>query len=203
MRLASTAAASLAVLSMALLGADSNQGCGGRTAGGIAASGERAPLPSDWRGVIRARLDGYQETPAVSTSGRGSFRATVSPDGTSIAFELSYADLEGLGEAGAPTGAHIHLGQRGVAGGISVHLCGTGERPACPAPPATVTGTITSGDVVGPAAQGIAAGELDELLRAVRAGVAYVNVHSAAFPAGQIRGQIRARGERDDDPDDG
>ena len=38
-------------------------------------------------------------------------------------------------------------------------------------------------DVIGPAAQGIAAGEFDELVEALRAGVAYANVHSSLVPA--------------------
>jgi hypothetical protein len=54
-----------------------------------------------------------------------------------------------------------------------------------------VTGTVSADDVVGAAAaQGIAAGELDEVLRAVRAGIAYVNVHSTLWPGGEIRGQL-------------
>ena len=68
-----------------------------------------------------------------------------------------------------------------------------GTQP-CPAGPATVTGTLTAADVVGPAAQGIAAGEFEELLRAIRARVTYVNVHSSKFPAGEIRSQLRAHG---------
>jgi hypothetical protein len=52
--------------------------------------------------------------------------------------------------------------------------------------------TITAADVVGPGGQGIAAGEFAEILNALRAGVAYANVHTAAFGGGEIRGQIRA-----------
>jgi hypothetical protein len=45
--------------------------------------------------------------------------------------------------------------------------------------------------VTGPAGQGVAAGELADLIRAIRAGAAYVNVHTATYPTGEIRGQIR------------
>ena len=48
-----------------------------------------------------------------------------------------------------------------------------------------------SGDVVGPSDQGIAAGEFAELVRAIRNGATYVNVHTAAWPKGEIRGNIR------------
>jgi hypothetical protein len=53
-----------------------------------------------------------------------------------------------------------------------------------------VTGTITPANILGPAGQGIAAGEFDEFIAAMRAGVTYANVHTAQFPGGEIRGQI-------------
>ena len=44
--------------------------------------------------------------------------------------------------------------------------------------------------MIGPAGQGIAATEYEELLAAIRTGTAYVNVHSATYGGGEIRGQI-------------
>ena len=141
---------------------------------------------------LRAFLHGYEEVPAVSTVADGSFRARVAPSASGLAYRLTYSGLE------APvTQAHIHFGQRGVAGGISVWLCGTtgnpgpAGTPTCPQS-GTVEGTIDASDVVGPTAQGIAPGELGELMRAIRAGVTYANVHSTKFPGGEIRGQVRA-----------
>ena len=58
-----------------------------------------------------------------------------------------------------------------------------------------MTGTIRPADVIGPADQGIAAGEFTELLDAIRHGVTYVNVHSEKYPGGEIRAQL----EEDDD----
>jgi hypothetical protein len=134
-------------------------------------------------------LSGFQEVPAVSTTGEGTFRARFSADGTSIRYRLDYAGLT----TGAAQ-AHIHFGQSGVNGGISAFLCsnlgnGPAGTQACPES-GTVTGTIAAADVVGPTAQGIAAGEFEELVAAIRAGVAYVNVHTATFPGGEIRGQL-------------
>ena len=57
-------------------------------------------------------------------------------------------------------------------------------------------------ELVGPAGQGIAAGEFDELIRAIKSRSTYVNVHSDAFPGGEIRGQIKGRLGRDDHDDD-
>ena len=89
------------------------------------------------------------------------------------------------------TQAHIHFSRPGVNGGIIAWLCGAGsaQNTVCPAS-GTVTGTVAAGDVIGPAGQGIDAGEFDELLRAMRAGSTYVNVHSSMFGDGEIRGQV-------------
>jgi hypothetical protein len=130
--------------------------------------------------------------PAVSTAASGKFEATLTPTRDGLAYTLSYSGLEG-----DVTQAHIHFGQRGVAGAISAFLCSNLPNPpagtqACPPSPATVTGTIKAADVIGPAAQGIAPGEVGELLRAIRVGAAYANVHSSKFPSGEIRAQLRA-----------
>ncbi len=143
-------------------------------------------------------LTGYEETAApgspggaVSTTGNGTFTARISNDESQINWELSYSDLEG-----AVQQAHIHFGQKSVTGPISVFLCtNLGNGPAgtqpCPAPPATISGTITAADVTNLANErGISAGELDELIAAIRAGATYVNVHSTRWPGGEIRSQI-------------
>jgi CHRD domain len=144
----------------------------------------------------KADLDGYQElSPAssISTLGNGEFKAKIRSQ--EIRFTLSYRDLEG----GNVLFAHIHFGQLHTNGGISAFLCGGGGKDPCPPSPATVTGTITPSDVIGPTAQGIAPTEFDELVRAMRAGATYANVHTATFPNGEIRGQIDGGGQGDDD----
>jgi hypothetical protein len=141
--------------------------------------------------VLRERLSGYEETPvALSTPGSGRFFALINTEQQEITYRLSYADLPT-----AVTQAHIHFGAVAQTGGISVFLCtnlgnGPAGTPACAAQPATVTGTLHPADVVGPAGQGIAAGEFDELVAAIRNGTAYVNVHTTQFPAGEIRAQF-------------
>jgi len=145
---------------------------------------------------VRANLSGYQETAStLSTPATGKFTAKIDNDAQTIDYKLSYEGFETTAMA-----AHIHLGARATSGGVSAFLCGGGNKPACPATAGTVTGTITAADIIGPAAQGIAPGEFAEVVRAIRAGAVYANVHSAARPGGEIRGQLR--GDDDDDDND-
>jgi len=135
-------------------------------------------------------LTGYQEaTPAgVSSCRAACVSAMIDDDAETITFELRYSGLT------APAAvAHIHFGNRFTSGGVSAFLCGGGGKPACQpgtASEAVSTGTITAADVIGPATQGIASGEFDEFVAAIRAGVTYANVHTSNFAAGEIRGQI-------------
>lgn len=162
----------------------------------IVATGLSAAGAPDGKGGPKAnsyneKLSGYQEDPLVlSTTGTGEFVAQVDTDAQEIRYSLSYAALEG-----DVLQAHIHLGGHAQSGAISVFLCSNlGNGPAgtqpCPSAPATVSGTITAADVLGPVNQGIAAGEFDELVAALRAGATYVNVHSAKYPGGEIRAQL-------------
>jgi CHRD domain len=143
--------------------------------------------------TVKAKLIGFEEVPAVSTVASGEFSAQIDRSAQRVDYRLSYEDLE------APVlFAHIHIGQKGVNGGVTVFLCGGGGAPPCPQS-GTVEDSFGPTDVVsspGATAQGIAAGEFDELVRAIRAGVTYANVHSQKFPGGEVRGQI---GEGDDD----
>lgn len=145
-------------------------------------------------GHIKVQLRGAEEAPLVITDGSGTLELDIDDAAQSIAYELRYEDLEG-----AVTQAHIHIGQRDVSGGIAMWLCQVGNNapasvqaitPACPAPGDTVSGTLTSANVIGPAAQGVPAGAFADVLRAIRAGKAYANVHTQVSPSGEIRGQI-------------
>lgn len=135
----------------------------------------------------KATLTGYQEVPAVSSTGTGTLDLRIDDEAQTIEYELTYENLEGT----ITTASHIHLGQAAVNGGVSAFFCGGGGRPACTPTSGTFTGVITPADVIGPAAQGIAAGEFAELVQAIRAGVTYVNVHTNKHPGGEIRGQVK------------
>jgi hypothetical protein len=153
---------------------------------------------------VEARLSGFNEVHfsagppaalrgAVSTSASGSFDARIFDGPKVIRYELRYRGLEGT-----VAQAHIHFGQQHTVGSIVVWLCETAGTPApaevaaatpsCPQE-GTVTGTIRPAQVLSATNQGLDAGEFDELVRAIRAGATYTNVHSSLFPPGEIRGQ--------------
>jgi CHRD domain len=163
-------------------------------------------VAGDGRKNIDENLIGYEEVPSISTTGNGRFTARISNDASTIDYTLSYRALEGDVQQ-----AHIHFGQRAVAGGISVFLCtNLGNGPSgtqpCPSPPATISGTIRASDVIGPSGQGIEPGAFAELVAAIRAGYTYANVHSSKWPGGEIRAQLlddrKGRGNADDDDGD-
>ena len=152
---------------------------------------------------ISERLTGYEEVPALSTTGSGKFQARIARFGDTIRYRLSYRDLES-----AVTQAHIHFEQRSNNGGIMVFLCSNlpnppAGTPACPPDGGTVRGVLGPEDVTaGAAAQGIALGEFDEVVDAIRAGATYANVHTTGRPGGEIRAQLddddhRGHGGRD------
>jgi hypothetical protein len=144
-------------------------------------------------------MSGYEEaaTQTVSTTGKGAFFAVLNDAGTSLDYTLFYTNLE------SPISqSHIHFGAPAINGGVVMFLCVTNQTPAgvplpkpcVPGTSGVVTGTLTAADVgAGAAAQGIAAGEYAEIIRAMRAGAAYANVHTTNNASGEIRGQIQMR----------
>jgi hypothetical protein len=165
-----------------------------------------APLAANEEEALRVHLTGYQETAVtINTTGSGEFKARISPDGTAIDYELTYRDL-----SSAITQSHIHFGRPAITGGIVLFLCtNLGNAPAtvpvpqaCPTTnPATITGTLTAANVIAVPAQGIDAGAAGfaEMLQAIRAGAAYVNVHTTSHPSGEIRARLGGHEHRDHD----
>ena len=141
--------------------------------------------------VLRAKLSGYEEVPTLSSSGSARLFARINEAETAVEWRLSYANLES-----PVTQSHIHFSARAISGPVVVFFCsnlgnGPAGTQACPPAPATITGTFTAADVLGgAAAQGLEAGNLAELIAAIRAGATYANVHTTGRPAGEVRGQI-------------
>jgi hypothetical protein len=143
--------------------------------------------------VFIARLSGNEEVPSIATPAAGQFVLNFNPATNTATYSLAYANL-----VGNVVQSHIHVGQPGVNGGIAIWLCGT---PGTAGPVGTptcsgtvtgnATGTIDAAKVVGPVGQLVNATELADVVRMLRTGSAYVNVHTTAVPGGEIRGLIR------------
>ena len=143
---------------------------------------------------IGALLTGYEESPAVSTTGRGEFTATIDADSDTILYTETYSGLQG-----PVTQSHLHVGQLSVNGSVVIFLCQTvanpdptGLAPECPQE-GSVSGVIMAANVIAgsQAPQQLAAGDLAAVVAAIRAGATYANVHTALSTGGEIRGQIR------------
>lgn len=156
--------------------------------------------------TFNANLKGVNETPGpVATQATGSFHATLSADGTTLSYTLTYSNLNAQ-----VTQSHIHFGLPKETGGVMVFLCQTAAGPApgtdpgvptCPdTTSGTVSGTITVANVVGPNSQGITPFvDFNKVIQAIRGGTSYVNVHSTRSPIGEIRGVVHVGdGDRDD-----
>lgn len=129
---------------------------------------------------------GAEEVPPVPTQGRGTAVFSLSKDGTALSFRLITANVENI------TQAHIHIGPVGVNGPIVVFLFGL--IPAGVSNSGVLaTGTLVQSNLIPRPAIGFG-GTMAELVTQLRNGGAYVNVHTLAFPGGEVRGQVREAG---------
>jgi hypothetical protein len=129
-------------------------------------------------------LTGSQEVPPVQTRAQGQAIFRLSKDGQVLYYKLIVANIQNVFQA------HIHMAPAGVNGPVVVWLYPS-------APPAQLIagrfngvlaeGIITSDNLVGQ----LAGKPLSDLIELFNKGEAYVNVHTAQFPPGEIRGQIR------------
>lgn len=149
-------------------------------------------------------LVGYEETPqTINSPASGEFALRISKDGSSIDYKLTYRDMPT-----SVTQAHIHFGRPALSGGIVLFLCtnltppnGVPTPPICPTPGGTVAGTLTAADVIAQGVQSIDAGATGfaQVVKAIRNGAAYANVHTTGHTSGEIRGAL---GDPDDDDHD-
>ena len=124
-----------------------------------------------------ATLNGASETPSVATGATGTATFTVS--GTTVNYSVTASGL-----SGSATASHIHVGPTTAAGPVVLPFNNINNGPGGSV---TISGTFTSTDVVPQANPPI--NNLDDLLAQMRAGNTYTNIHTAAHPGGEIRGQ--------------
>lgn len=126
---------------------------------------------------FRAHLNGGGEVPPVDTSAQGQAIFQLSSDGSSLDFKLIVANIEDV------FASHIHCAPAGVNGPVGVTLFGG----------ATVSpdGILSQGTITAPNAGNACGWEsLADVVDAIDAGGAYVNVHTTANPGGEVRGQL-------------
>jgi hypothetical protein len=140
---------------------------------------------------FRAALSGSEEVPATASSASGELNMVLWGDAQGINYTLNFSGL-----SSAIQQAHIHFAQASVNGPIIIWLCGTtalpgpAGTPACPQS-GSVSGTITSANILAsPSTQQLPAGDMARVIRLLRNGTGYANVHTATSPGGEIRGQI-------------
>ena len=111
---------------------------------------------------VKVTLSGSQQNPPVTTSASGTAIVTVNADMT-VSVVVTTTGI-------AATASHIHMAPAGQNGGVIVPFTKSGDNSWSSAPGAKLT---------------------EAQYAAYKAGNLYVNVHSAANPSGEIRGQIR------------
>lgn len=131
---------------------------------------------------FRATLSGNNEVPPVATETSGSFRLAFSRDRTKAEFRLRVNDGVRV------TQAHIHCGPAGTNGPVVIFLAGFHPAGWDVDGWWVSNATITDANVVDPAC----GATLADVAESIRAGNAYVNVHTDANAAGEVRGQIIA-----------
>jgi hypothetical protein len=134
--------------------------------------------------TFQATLTGKDQNPPIETIAHGTASFTLSDDGSSLNYTISVVDTADI------TMAHIHIAAMGQNGPVATWLCPT-KSNAAPKPGkftgVLATGTITAADLVGP----LQGKTIADLVTDIKAGNAYVNIHTTANPSGEIRGQIQ------------
>jgi hypothetical protein len=160
----------------------------------LAFAAQAVAEPSDAKNFV-THLTGAEEVPERDCPGQGQAIFQLSKDGTELKYRLIASNINNV------VAAHIHIGAAGINGPVVLFLFGT-------APPAGGSqdgvlgeGTATAANLVGP----LTGQPLSALVTNMRAGNAYVNVHTndgiaptnagcGDFPGGEIRGQITTAG---------
>ena len=164
----------------------------------VVAAGVTSPaMSSPEREEFRAILTGFNEvgalnaeTGAILSNGTGTLELKLDRNSQTLTFTLKFENL-----SSPVTQSHIHFGKVHTPGGVMVFFCSNlatapaGTQP-CPAGGGTVTGTLTAVNVLAIAGQNVTAGDFKAVTDALLSDTAYANVHTANFPAGEIRGQV-------------
>ena len=133
--------------------------------------------------TFTTHLKSENELADVVSQAQGQVIFHVSDDGNSIAYKLIVANINNI------TAAHIHCGDPTQNGPFVVFLFSGGRAGLVNG--VLAEGTITEEDILTPTRLCTDLDTMEELLALFRSGTAYVNVHTNAYPGGEIRGQIK------------
>lgn len=135
-------------------------------------------IPTDE--AFTATLSAANEVPPTTSPATGTAVFRIVQD----TFLIWRVDIAGLD---TPTAVHIHPGAAGATGGIMQSLGGSRQNRV------GFTGQFGVGQIKRSTRLTDTLATFDQLIGLLRAGTAYVNVHSARHPGGAIRGQIQAQ----------
>jgi hypothetical protein len=131
--------------------------------------------------TLTANLHGGEETPAVVVTGAfGTATVTVDMATRTITWIVDVFNLPS-----GVTAGHIHVGAVGAGGPTMVNF----TVPTTASNDFRISGSATDSGITLRPDQGIRSA--DDAFQAILGGNTYVNVHSAANPGGEIRGQLR------------
>lgn len=129
---------------------------------------------------FKARLSGNESVPAVKTKAKGEAEFKLSKDGKALNYKLKVSNINNV------NAAHIHKGKKGESGPVVAGLF------AGPKKEGKFKGTLSEGTITEKELMGELEGKsLDALVQLIKSGDLFVNVHTAAYPDGEIRGQIK------------
>lgn len=129
---------------------------------------------------FNASLSGKHEVPERDTNAVGEVIVTISKDETSVHYKVMVANIENV------VASHFHMGPANENGGV---VRGIFQNPN-PQPSGPMNGILAEGDITADNLTGALAGNLSGFIDAIRSGNIYVNVHTTAYPGGEIRGQL-------------
>jgi hypothetical protein len=131
----------------------------------------------------RAEPAGAFEIPATNSTAEGTFKLKLTHDGDAARFHLNITEpIQNV------TMAHLHLGPPTATGGVVVWLYPAGPPPTLI--PGTTEGHLASGTITEDSLIGELDNDWEGFVAALEAGNIYVNVHTTAFPDGEIRDQL-------------
>jgi CHRD domain len=132
-------------------------------AGALVAVGSALGAPSNTPKTFTVHMTGGQEVPKGSPIGTGTFRYQLIPSRGQVCFSLTWSKI------GTALSSHIHKAAKGKSGSVVIPLSG-----------------------VAPVAHSGCRNAAKSLINAIQAHPSryYVNVHTAKYPSGAIRGQL-------------